>query len=271
MPLFSPQRLLTQFYELTSLPQRLRQMEVHTKQLHSLLQLNGLALAVPPVHLQVRVSGAYYNDFFLHGQFLLDQLDAGLTVVNETRSCIDFDNVLDFGCGCGRTLIPLTLRSRRPAGVHGVDIDPEAVDWLAGHYPQLGSVRVNPTWPTMPHADAQFDLLYAISVFTHLPEAMEQAWLADISRVLKPGGYALLTVHGEAFFDAIARQAAHQVRQNGFVYVAGDTLTDGLPEFYRNSYHTASYIRAQWRQYFDVLRIIPKGLDQQDLVVLRKR
>ena len=228
MPLFSPQRLLTQFYELTSLPQRLRQMEVHTKQLHSLLQLNGLALAVPPVHLQVRVSGAYYNDFFLHGQFLLDQLDAGLTVVNETRSCIDFDNVLDFGCGCGRTLIPLTLRSRRPAGVHGVDIDPEAVDWLAGHYPQLGSVRVNPTWPTMPHADAQFDLLYAISVF-------------------------------------------HQVRQNGFVYVAGDTLTDGLPEFYRNSYHTASYIRAQWRQYFDVLRIIPKGLDQQDLVVLRKR
>lgn len=267
----SPAKLLTRFHELKDMHQRLKRMEVHTEQLYSLLQLNGLAPAVPPVYLQVRVSGDYYTDFFLHGQFLINQLNAGLAAVGERRTLTEFANVLDFGCGCGRTLIPLALRAGRPASIHGVDIDAESVNWLATHYPQLGSVRVNPTWPAMPHEDARFDLLYAISVFTHLPEAMEHAWLADIARVLKRGGYALLTVHGEAFFGAIAGRAAHQVQREGFAYVAEDTATDGLPEFYKNSYHTAAYIQKQWSLYFDVVRIIPKGLDRQDLVVLRKR
>jgi hypothetical protein len=33
---------------------------------------------------------------------------------------------------------------------------------------------------------------------THLPEAEQVLWMAEIRRVLAPGGYLLLSTHGEA-------------------------------------------------------------------------
>ena len=43
---------------------------------------------------------------------------------------------------------------------------------------------------------------YTFSVFTHLSEALQVSWLAELSRVLKPGGYLLLTTVGAPFADA---------------------------------------------------------------------
>ncbi|WP_461117185.1 class I SAM-dependent methyltransferase [Spirosoma jeollabukense] len=250
---------------------RARQNEVYIGQLHSLLMLQDQISAIPPANLQIRVSGSYYTDFFLHGQSLINKMNHGLAVSGIDRTLTQFENVLDFGCGCGRTLIPLALRSTNAKGIHGVDIDAEAVTWLSEHYSQVGSVKLNPSWPAMLHDDQTFDLVFAISVFTHLPEDMEQAWLADISRVLRQGGYALLTIHGDAFFHQLGSTAVQTIRQAGFFYASEDTCTDGLPSFYKNSYHTESYIQERWSQYFDVINVISRGIDQQDLVILRKR
>ncbi|SFE77426.1 class I SAM-dependent methyltransferase [Spirosoma endophyticum] len=250
---------------------RARQNEVYIGQLHSLLMLRDQVSAIPPANLQIRVSGSYYTDFFLHGQSLINKMNHGLAASGVDRTLTQFENVLDFGCGCGRTLIPLAMRSINAKGIHGVDIDAEAVTWLTEHYSQVGSVKLNPSWPTMLHDDQTFDLVFAISVFTHLPEDMEHAWLADISRVLRQGGYALLTIHGDAFFHQLTPAAVQTVQQEGFFYASDDTCTDGLPQFYKNSYHTESYIQERWSQYFDVINVIPTGIDQQDLVILRKR
>lgn len=266
---FSPTYLRRGLSELKETRDRANRLEVHINQLYSMLLLRHQISAIPPAHLQTRVSG-YYNDFFGHGQSLINQLNAGLMAAGEERTLAQFDHILDFGCGCGRTLIPLAMHSANPSGLHGVDIDPEAVTWLAESYPQIGSVKLNAAWPAMLHEQETFDVVYAISVFTHLPEDMEQAWLADISRVSRKGGYALLTVHGNAFFHHLTPRAVQQVQQDGFFYASADTLTDGLPEYYRNSYHTERYIQERWSQHFDVVKVIPMGIDRQDLIVLRK-
>src|SRR5262249_14848680 len=47
------------------------------------------------------------------------------------------------------------------------------------------------------YRDASFDLVYAFSVFTHLPESLQLAWMGELRRVLRPGGYLLISLHGE--------------------------------------------------------------------------
>lgn len=268
--LLSPKYLSHGFSELIKTRDRAKKLEVQVEQMYSLLMLRQQISAIPPNHLQIRVSGAYYNDFFLHGQYLLNKLNEGLAAAGAERTLEQVDTVLDFGCGCGRTLIPLSIRSANVKGIHGVDIDQEAIGWLAENYPQIGSAKVNPSWPPMLHENETFDIVYAISVFTHLPEDMEHAWLADISRVMRKGGYALLSIHGEAFFHQLSPSALQTVRDKGFFYASVDSHTNGLPQFYQDSYHLHSYIQDRWSQYFDVVKIIPQGVDKQDLVILRK-
>ena len=48
------------------------------------------------------------------------------------------------------------------------------------------------------YADDTFDLVYALSVFTHLTEDLCEAWMDELYRIVKPGGAAIVTTHGGA-------------------------------------------------------------------------
>jgi SAM-dependent methyltransferase len=51
--------------------------------------------------------------------------------------------------------------------------------------------------PPLPFAeDNSFDLVYAFSVFTHIPAEHQEAWLLEMKRILKPGGFLVCTVAG---------------------------------------------------------------------------
>ena len=47
--------------------------------------------------------------------------------------------------------------------------------------------------PPLPFAEDSIDVLYSISIFTHLRPEDQARWATDIRRVLRPGGTALLT------------------------------------------------------------------------------
>src|SRR5207237_1980566 len=129
----------------------------------------GLAQAgsvpLPPESLRHRVHGAADAESFLRvGQQCAEDIVAGLKRIG--RSPDAFASVLDFGCGCGRV-----LRWLRPeftsARVFGTDIDRQAVAWCGENLPGI-AFSVNAGLPPTGYASQCFDLIYAISVFSHL-------------------------------------------------------------------------------------------------------
>jgi trans-aconitate methyltransferase len=107
----------------------------------------------------------------------------------------EFKSVLDFGCGCGRVLG--YLKEKLPRAIwHGVDIDSALVSWMRANYPKV-LVDQNPFHPPSHFRNSQFDLIYGISVFTHLDEAFQDEWLAELHRITLPEALVLLSIHGE--------------------------------------------------------------------------
>ena len=224
----------------------------------------------------LRVMGATSTTQFLLGGFsdfnkfkrLLPAIGAGDL---EARK-----RVLDWGVGCGRVA---RYFSAVP-GIEfvGVDIDADNVDWCSRNLP--GHYRHVPLRPPAPLDAGSFDLIYGISVLTHLREPDQRAWLAELNRLAAPGAILLLSCHGttvanyagwklpalDAYLDAVAR--------DGFVVTGvNDQIRNFIDErdYYVNVAHSAAYVRRVWGEYFDVVDTVPGITATHDLAVLRKR
>ena len=139
----------------------------------------------------------------------------------------------------------------------GTDIDVKAIEWCARHL-TFAAFTLSRELPPVDYPADTFDLIYAVSVFTHLDEDHQFRWLEELCRVARPGATVVLTLHsarhGEGF------QFEHSYERGLF------------PPWYQNAYHSESYVRERFGRYFAVLSYLPKGLHaQQDVVVLEKR
>lgn len=175
--------------------------------------------------------------------------------------------VLDFGCGCARVLA--YFKALRDMDMVGSDIDAEAIAWCREAFPD-STFLVNDAMPPVDLPADTFDLIYSISVMTHLPEDMQTAWLKELARIAKPGGLLLLTTRDTHDVPLNWRQRL-AYRLKGFLYCGG-RLTEGLPDFYRNAFHSEAYIRKHWGRFLEIVEFRARGINNdQDLVICRKR
>lgn len=227
----------------------------------------NISLPIPPADLRARVHGAEELSGFLRiGKTVATDLES---TVNSIPIKIDnASNILDFGCGCGRVMS--WFQDLYPdSKFYGTDIDSEAITWCQEHLSDRGDFQINQPMPPLPYSDKFFDLIYSISIFTHLPEDMQFAWLKELKRVCKQGAYLLLTVHGKQLFPSRIESFKSELEKKGFYYFV-ENQTVGLPEFYQTSFHTESYIGDRWSDFFEIEKIIPQGIaNHQDLVVCK--
>ena len=220
----------------------------------------------PPPALRLRVHGSTdYSGFFLVGDQVATDIDAALAAHHIALP--EGAQVLDFGCGCGRVIDH--VKQRHPGwSITGSDIDAEAIAWCRAHLGHIARFDVNRASPPLAADANTFDMVYAVSVFTHLPEKMQHAWLDELERVTKPSTTLLLSVLDFGFVPEAADASS---RERGFVFLKTDR-TEGLPDFYRSTIHTPEYVRREWSKYFDVLDVMPKRINaHQHLVVARTR
>ena len=187
------------------------------------------------------------------------------------------DRVLDWGIGCGR--VARFVAGMVPGGIQGADVDADNVAWCNANVAGVTAHAIRHD-PPMPFADSSFDVLYGISVFTHLSRADEAAWLAEIDRVLAPGGLALLTTHGDTSWWR--HQCLGPVRyvdwqRQGLMVVGANADLDGAgggvdTSRYLDTFTSRRHVADQWGLRFDILDHV-EGLVEcnQDLVVLRSR
>ncbi len=226
---------------------------------------------VPPVHLRRRVHGAEDRDSFENiGRIVADNL-LGYLKVNDNIACF---RALDFGVGCGRVLVPLDELCRTNSLSHdrinwyGSDIDRQAIKWCQRYLAPIGEFVVNNSTPPLPFSDQFFDFIFSISVFTHLPEEMQFAWLAELKRVLKVGGTAVLSTLP---LGLVENNLGETHKSRGFYYSSGGKGTKGLPGFYQDSFHTRQYIEREWTRYFSIEDFKARGIaDHQDLILCKR-
>lgn len=156
---------------------------------------------------------------------------------------------------------------------YGTDIDEPAFRWCRRHLP-LANWSTNPDLPPTGYEDGFFDFVFALSVFTHLDEALQEAWMTEFRRILKPGGVALITLHGEAFLKRLSTACRHIGEEGGIIHTVGRTgalKLDGLPDYYQTTYHLRSRVLGRWSRLFEVLGYEEKAINgQQDAVLLKK-
>ena len=223
--------------------------------------------SLPPTSLRYRVHGSPSTEGFLRvGEKCSKNIEAALERVG--RDLDSFENVLDFGCGCGRTLLWFADRSQS-ARWHGTDIDADAISWCRSN---LGKAEfgVNDPLPPSGYTSEMFDFVYAISVFTHLDEDYQFRWLDELKRITRPKGVVLLTVSGRHIWKNLPEEDVDDRRKGGFKFIASNTAKGIFPEWYQNAYHTKQYVLDRYSEYFDVLEYIPRGMGNQDIVVLQK-
>jgi len=234
-----------------------------------------LAMTFPPAHLMQRVSGTTHApDFAQIGlQAAFDLMNAAekhrpeITGKAGTR-------LLDYGCGCGR-VAPFLMHFWPELAYHGCDIDAEAIGWDNGNL-KAGAFEVISTAGPLPYGNETLSLIVGVSVMTHLSKEEQHRWLAELARVLRPGGLCLLTTHGRrvAHFNLGMAGMWPRVLEEGIVDRFADPALDGVapPGYYRSTLQTAGYTQREWSSHFDVKEVLEAGLDgYQDLVVLAKK
>jgi SAM-dependent methyltransferase len=198
-------------------------------------------------------------------------------------------SVLDFGCGCGRTLrwFQTVLPEAR---LHGADVRAAAIEWCSANL--RGTFVANGTLPPLPFADGSIELTYALSVFSHLSLEQNVAWMRELARVTAPDGLILVSAHGAFALALCARSPEHQqmlqlgadeacellrrFAREPFLHHAMSAAVrreaDGVADDYGQAFLNETFAREIWSESTRFLGCVPCSLGLfQDMYALRPR
>jgi SAM-dependent methyltransferase len=174
--------------------------------------------------------------------------------------------VLDFGCGSGKVMRHF-LAEARDCELWGCDIDRPSIDWInAALSPPLHAFA-NGEAPPLDVEDARFDLVWSISVFTHLTDHWA-GWLAELHRVLVPGGLAIVSFLGGAMYEVWTGEPWDPDRVGMNVLDYGQDWERGGPTVF----HSPWWLREHWGRAFEFVALREGSAPREHgLVLLRRR
>ncbi|MEJ5992281.1 class I SAM-dependent methyltransferase [Ramlibacter sp. PS3R-8] len=254
--------------------------------------IDGIRLpGFPPAELQVYTVGSAFDKTLSEASNFYAHVKAACA--RNGKPIRPGTEILDFGVSWGR-VIRFFLKDVDAATLHGVDTSAKFLDaarqtGIPGHLHQIDPMG------RLPYDDRAFDLAFAYSVFTHLPEHVQDHWLADIARTLRPGALLIATVEPPRFLDYFAAldvedkslhpwqaSMARKIRSDGglkarlqadgYVYIPEKEGTDGSGETYGDCVMTKAYVQQHWGRWFDIVEFLddPKRF-WQAVVVARVR
>jgi cyclopropane fatty-acyl-phospholipid synthase-like methyltransferase len=217
-------------------------------------------------------------------------------VKTEAAACgnpiAEHSKVCDFGAGWGR-MLRCWLRDIPSSNLIAI----EPVDWMAEDlrlwFPEATIIE-SELDPPVNIVAGSVDVLYAYSVFSHLPERVATEWINEIARILSPGGVAVLTTQKRSFIDfcedlrqrpsaqtslwhtALANSfvdldAAHAAFDAGeFLYIPNGGGAELPSDHYGDSTFSETYARKHWSESLTIHSFIDDERCAQSVIVLTK-
>jgi len=196
----------------------------------------------------------------------------------EAQGREEIGSLLDFGCGYGR-FMRLFVREVAEGGLYGVDPLGKALQMARMSFP-FGAYLKTQFLPPLPFRDNFFDVIFASSVFSHLPEHLALAWIVEMHRVLRPGGMLVATTHSVSLLGLITAMkkgeepmtspwhkglcnmlvdpdAALQAHQDGqYVYLDTGGGNELPPGTYGDAFVPEAYIKSIWGRFLKVVDFV---------------
>ena len=233
-------------------------------------------MPIPPPRLRFRVHGELQTNSYLA---------AGRQIYRDTSKLLESQQiemtkqlkVLDFGCGCSRVLREF-FREDIKGTFTGTDIDGDAIAWARAKFSGKARWDINLARPPLPYPPQTFDVILAISVFTHFDEDLQIDWLRELDRILSVNGLLICSVHGRPVWEQSAfssENLRNEMACKGFHFLQsnlGIRNLAGLPNYYQTAFHSEEYVRNRWGSLFDVIEYSDGTIgNHQTAVVLRKK
>jgi len=176
--------------------------------------------------------------------------------------------VYEWGCGPGRIIRHLPAQFGPDVAIHASDYNEETIDWCKKNIPSV-KFSLNQLNPPLDYPDNKFDLIYCISVFTHLSSSTGINWANELFRVLKKNGILILTTHGQHSYQTeLLADEKKKYQKEGVV--VRDKYQEGKKMFL--TMHNPQYVRETLLKNFEILEYLPAGFpfNKQDYFIAKK-
>lgn len=194
---------------------------------------------------------AQYYSIGIQQHALMSQLVKAIKNGNEKV------RVLDFACGHGRAL-RFAVLNRGDVDLRASEIQQDALEFVSR---RLGvPVMESAIHPADFHCAETFDLIWVASLFSHLPGALFEPWLAKLLSLLSPGGVLCFSTKPMADTGASGG--------DGFDYRGESELTPLSSEHYGTTHVTRDHVErmvARFDENIELVRLERCLAHEQDL------
>jgi SAM-dependent methyltransferase len=161
-------------------------------------KLRNPTVKLPPDYLLYESFQLHYEKYYQGG------FDTARWLIKHLEKHISLNNkrILDWGCGPGRLIRHLPQLTGNKCEYFGTDTNQRSIEWCAQNLENI-QFNKNPINAQLPYKDDFMDVIYGISILTHLSEQLQYDWSQELLRVLRPGGILFLTTQGDNFKEKL--------------------------------------------------------------------
>lgn len=226
---------------------------------------NNSGFPMPPDSLLFETGSLHYHSYQNSGQEAALEIKSLCKIFRNSPTLA----ILDWGCGTGR--VTRHLPDYFPeAKITGADVNPSCIQWLQNNMQGIDWIQSS-TNLSDETISAQYDLIIALSVLTHLPANEQANWLNQLHGLLQPQGLVWLSTHGKTYLHQLTHHQKKQLSEQGILTLGADKKGSRQMRTYHTYAGMQSLLGSDWEivMYYDGQKF-PGILGGQDAWLLKK-
>lgn len=209
------------------------------------------------------------------GDFYFTDMLSGLHDITPEQ------NILDFGCSTGRVI--RNLRAAFEFNAYGCDPREESIKFNKEHFRGIEWFQSNEAPPIQNKHSLKFDMVFAISVWSHFSPEMSLKWFEEFHKVMNKKGRIIFSTHGTRsvyhFRHKLGKMSDEKVlerlnvlRDGGYHYMPYPSGGDLDAKHWGMAFISRAWLEENIGNQWKIVNHMPgMAMENQDVYVLEKR